>query len=79
VRFHDLRHTAIALWIAAGASPKQIAAWAGHTSTSVVLDRYGHLFPEADEKLVEALEQTFQRAHKNSDQGEAGASGSSTT
>lgn len=44
LRVHDLRHTAVALWIAAGANPKQIAAWAGHTSVVVVLDRYGHLF-----------------------------------
>ena len=45
LRPHDLRHTAVSLWIAAGASPKQVATWAGHTSVSVVLDRYGHLFP----------------------------------
>ncbi|MGI8754406.1 MAG: hypothetical protein ACR2MB_00810, partial [Acidimicrobiales bacterium] len=38
LRVHDLRHTAVALWIAAGANPKQIAAWAGHTSVAVVLD-----------------------------------------
>jgi integrase len=44
LRPHDLRHTAVALWIAAGPNPKQIATWAGHTSVSVVLDRYGHLF-----------------------------------
>jgi integrase len=44
LRPHDLRHTAVALWIAAGANPKQIARWAGHTSVSVVLDRYGHLY-----------------------------------
>jgi hypothetical protein len=48
LRIHDLRHTAVALWIAAGASPKEVAARAGHTSVSFVLDRYGHLFPEAD-------------------------------
>jgi len=50
VRIHDLRHTAVSLWIAASASPKQIATWAGHTSVSVVLDRYGHLYEgnEAD-------------------------------
>jgi integrase len=29
VRIHDLRHTAVALWIAAGASPKEVAARAG--------------------------------------------------
>jgi hypothetical protein len=37
-RIHDLRHTAVSLWIADGANPKQIAVMAGHTSVSVVLD-----------------------------------------
>src|SRR5512133_3010291 len=37
LRVHDLRHTAVAFWIAAGASPKEIAARAGHTSVSTVL------------------------------------------
>jgi len=56
LRMHDLRHTAISLWIAAGANPKQIAVRAGHTSVSVVLDRYGHLFPQHDDALLQALE-----------------------
>jgi integrase len=34
LRTHDLRHTAVALWIAAGANPKEVAARAGHTSVS---------------------------------------------
>jgi hypothetical protein len=51
LRIHDLRHTAVAQWIAAGASPKEVAQRAGHTSVSFVLDRYGHLFPEADTAL----------------------------
>jgi integrase len=42
LRIHDLRHTAVALWIAAGANPKEVAARAGHTSVSFTLDRYGH-------------------------------------
>ena len=58
VRPHDLRHTAVSLWIAAGANPKQIAAWAGHTSTSVVLDRYGHLY-DGNEADVLARLDTF--------------------
>jgi integrase len=57
VRVHDLRHTAVALWIAAGASARQIADRAGHTSASFVLDRYGHLLPDADDLLVDRLEQ----------------------
>ncbi len=58
VRPHDLRHTAVSLWIAAGANPKQIAAWAGHTSTSIVLDRYGHLY-DGNEADVLARLDTF--------------------
>ena len=51
LRPHDLRHTAVALWIAPAPNSKQIATWAGHTSVSVVLDRYGHLF-EGHEAVV---------------------------
>src|SRR6266511_256681 len=40
LRLHDLRHTAVAFWIAAGATPKEIAVRAGHSSVAVVLDRY---------------------------------------
>jgi integrase len=56
LRPHDLRHTAVSLWVAAGASPKQVAAWAGHTSVSVVLDRYGHLFPGHEAAVLDRLE-----------------------
>jgi integrase len=48
LRVHDLRHTAISLWVAAGMDPKAIAAWAGHTSIVTVLDRYAHRQPDAD-------------------------------
>jgi integrase len=39
---HDLRHTAVALWIAAGATPKEVTVRAGHTSVRFTLDRDGH-------------------------------------
>ena len=55
-RAHDLRHTAVALWIANGADTKQIATWAGHTSVSVVMDRYGHLFPGHEVTVMERLD-----------------------
>lgn len=41
-RIHDLRHTAITNWLAAGIDPKTIARWAGHRSVVTVLDRYAH-------------------------------------
>jgi integrase len=56
LRIHDLRRTAVALWIAAGANPKEVAARAGHASVSFTLDRYGHLYPEADLTLRERLD-----------------------
>jgi integrase len=56
LRIHDLRHTAVSLWIANGAHPKQVATLAGHTSVSVVLDRYGHLYPQHDLDLRSAME-----------------------
>jgi integrase len=56
LRIHDLRHTAVALWIAVGAGPKEVAARAGHTSVSFTLDRYGHLYPEADMALRDRLD-----------------------
>ena len=46
-------------WIAAGASPKEVARRAGHTSVKTVLDVYGHLYDEADAALRERLEAMF--------------------
>jgi hypothetical protein len=56
LRPHDLRHTAVALWIAAGANPKEVSVRAGHTSVSFTLDRYGHLFPGHDAELRNRLD-----------------------
>lgn len=61
LRIHDLRHTAVSLWIAEGTHPKQVATLAGHTSVSVVLDRYGHLYPHQDEQLVTALDRRVEQ------------------
>lgn len=59
LRPHDLRHTAVSLWAAAGASPNEVALRAGHTSVSVVLDRYRHLFPAELERTTARLEAMF--------------------
>lgn len=55
-RVHDLRHTSVALAIAAGAHPKAIQSRMGHSSINVTLDRYGHLFPELDESIATAFD-----------------------
>lgn len=56
LRPHDLRHTAVALWIEAGANPKEIAARAGHSSVVTVLDRYGHRFAGSEDRVNDALD-----------------------
>jgi integrase len=62
MRFHDLRHTCAALCIALGAHPKAIQERLGHSSITVTLDRYGHLFPKLDETLTSRLDDLRQAA-----------------
>jgi integrase len=62
LRIHDLRHTAVAFWIAAGASPTEIDRRAGHTSVSVVLDRYGHLLPSSEDHITDRLDDLAKQA-----------------
>jgi len=64
IRVHDLRHTAISLAIEAGANPKLSQARAGHSSIGIHLDRYGHLFPGADETVAQALDELHAKAQR---------------
>lgn len=41
---HALRHTAVALWIAAGVDRLTVARWAGHTDAGFMERVYGHLW-----------------------------------
>jgi integrase len=61
-RFHDLRHSCAALLIAEGAHPKAIMEWLGHSSIQVTLGTYGHLFPNLEASLVDALDDVYQGA-----------------
>jgi integrase len=55
---HDLRHTAVALAIQAGAHPKAIQEMCGHSSITVSLDVYGSLFPTQQDALAAAVSAT---------------------
>jgi integrase len=48
MRWHDLRHFAVSLWIEQGFSVKEVMTFAGHSSVQMTMDRYGHLFPSPD-------------------------------
>lgn len=69
-RFHDLRHTSVALAIAEGAHPKAIQTRMGHSSINVTLDRYGHLFPELDEAIATSFAARLSEARRHATDGE---------
>lgn len=62
LRLHDLRHTCVSLLIELGAHPKAIQERLGHSSITVTMDVYGHLFPSVAEALTERLDDVFRAA-----------------
>jgi site-specific recombinase XerD len=68
LRIHDLRHTAVALAIAAGAHAKSIQARLGHSSVAMTLDRYGHLMEGLDAQVAARLE-ALRRQHSATTRG----------
>ncbi len=62
VRIHDMRHTCVSLTsFSEGANPKHIQRHLGHSSISVTMDTYGHLFPEDLEYIAERLDARIRR------------------
>jgi integrase len=62
LRLHDLRHSYTALLIELGAHPKAIQERLGHSSITVTMDVYGHLFPALNEALTDRLDDVFRAA-----------------
>ena len=60
LRFHDLRHTYVSLLVRAGANVKEVSTWAGHSTVAFTLDRYGHLYDDADDSMPERLDELLQ-------------------
>jgi integrase len=54
--FHDMRHTAVSLWVAAGASDLEVAKWAGHRTAAFTKSSYAHLFPEHGQAMADRLD-----------------------
>ena len=64
LRIHDLRHTAASLLVSAGANVKAVQRHLGHSSASMTLDRYSHLFTEDLEALADRLDVVFFRTKR---------------
>ena len=67
LRLHDLRHTCAALLIELGAHPKAIQERLGHSSITVTIDVYGHLFPSIDQALTARLDERLSAARLAAD------------
>jgi integrase len=53
---HDCRHTYAAFMIAAGINAKALSTYMGHSTITVTLDRYGHLFPGNEREAAGLLD-----------------------
>lgn len=62
LRFHDLRHSHVAMLIAAGVHPAAIKSRLGHASITVTLDTYAHLFEGIDQAAADALDGVMAQA-----------------
>jgi integrase len=56
ITLHEARHTYASLMIAAGVNHHTIAAYMGHSSITVTLDRYGHLMPGNEAQAAALLD-----------------------
>ncbi|PQM52027.1 tyrosine-type recombinase/integrase [Mycolicibacter virginiensis] len=61
-RLHDLRHFYASGLIAAGCDVVTVQRALGHSSASVTLDTYGHLWPDANDRTRKAAEGLVEQA-----------------
>jgi integrase len=61
ITFHDLKHTHASMLIRSGAQPKIVQARLGHQDIKTTFRYYGHLWPNADEHAVNALEKELEK------------------
>ncbi|TMC25960.1 MAG: hypothetical protein E6J32_12960 [Chloroflexi bacterium] len=59
---HECRHTFASLMIAAGVNAKALSSFMGHSSVTITLDRYGHLFPGSEAEAAGLLDEYLARA-----------------
>ncbi|PSK96407.1 integrase [Murinocardiopsis flavida] len=56
---HTLRHTFASVMIDRNESPKKLQSWMGHSSISITMDVYGHLYPNSDDSVRNAIDEAF--------------------
>jgi integrase len=56
VTFHGLRHSFVAILVAAGCNVREVSEWAGHNNVAFTLTRYGGLFEDGSDQAVDRLD-----------------------
>jgi integrase len=56
VTFHGLRHSFVAILVAAGCNVREVSEWAGHNSVAFTLTRYGGLFEDGSDAAIDRLD-----------------------
>ena len=56
ITFHGLRHSFVAILVAAGCNVREVSEWAGHNNVAFTLTRYGGLFEDGSDDAIDRLE-----------------------
>jgi integrase len=56
ITFHGLRHSFVAIMVAAGCNVREVSEWAGHNSVAFTLTRYGGLFDDGSDAAIDRLD-----------------------
>ena len=56
ITFHGLRHSFVAIMVAAGCNVREVSEWAGHNSVAFTLTRYGGLFEDGTDAAIDRLD-----------------------
>ena len=62
VRFHDLRHGAATVLLAAKVDLKVVSELLGHSSVAITADIYGHVLPEMQQEIVNRMDDLYGRS-----------------
>ena len=57
VRFHDLRHSAATLLLAAGVHPKVVQERLGHATIGITLDTYSHVVASLQREAADRIDE----------------------
>jgi integrase len=63
ISLHECRHSFASLMIAAGVNAKALSTFMGHSSVTITLDRYGHLFPGSETEAAGLLDAYLEQAN----------------